>query len=56
VIEIARECSARRERKTIVFSYSGHGLLDLGAYGRLIGGELESSADELPQTLSAANA
>lgn len=57
VIEIARECSARRERKTIVFSYSGHGLLDLGAYGRFIGGELESSSDEIPQAnLSAANA
>jgi tryptophan synthase beta chain len=57
VIEIANECSARREKKTIVFSYSGHGLLDLGAYGEFISSELEVSADEaLRATLPAANA
>ena len=33
-IDIARECKAKNEAKTIVFNLSGHGLLDLGAYDR----------------------
>lgn len=57
VIDIANACTARREKKTIVFSYSGHGLLDLGAYGQFVNSELEVSADEaLRATLPAANA
>ena len=46
MIDIARECRARDRRATIVFCYSGHGLLDLEAYGRYNAGLIESSADE----------
>jgi tryptophan synthase beta chain len=56
VIDVARECRSSGERKTIVFCYSGHGLLDLDAYGRFNAGELrdvETLAESLgvPNTL-----
>ncbi|MBI2874669.1 MAG: hypothetical protein HYY09_06245 [Firmicutes bacterium] len=35
VIEEAAKCKEAREPKVIFFNLSGHGLLDLGAYGRL---------------------
>ena len=57
VIDIARECRASGRRATIVFCYSGHGLLDLEAYGRFNAGQIESSADEpftLPEAEQAA--
>jgi tryptophan synthase beta chain len=57
VIDIARECRASGRRATIVFCYSGHGLLDLEAYGRFNAGQIESSADEpftLPEVEQAA--
>ena len=40
VIDVARECRQRRRRATILFCYSGHGLLDVGAYGKFNAGEL----------------
>jgi tryptophan synthase beta chain len=40
VIDVARECRERKREATILFSYSGHGLLDLGAYGKFNSGEL----------------
>jgi tryptophan synthase beta chain len=46
VIDVARACRDAGRRATIVFCYSGHGLLDLEAYGRFNAGQLESSADE----------
>jgi tryptophan synthase beta chain len=46
VIDIALECKTTGRDATIVFSYSGHGLLDLEAYGRFHAGDLRSSADE----------
>jgi tryptophan synthase beta chain len=46
VIDVARECRTTGRKATIVFCYSGHGLLDLEAYGRFNAGQLESSADE----------
>jgi tryptophan synthase beta chain len=46
VIDIANECKANGRKATIVFCYSGHGLLDLEAYGRFNSGQLVSSADE----------
>jgi tryptophan synthase beta chain len=46
VIDIARDCRASGRKATIVFCYSGHGLLDLEAYGRYNAGQIESSADE----------
>jgi tryptophan synthase beta chain len=46
VIDVANACRESGRRKTIVFCYSGHGLLDLEAYGRFNAGQIESSADE----------
>lgn len=46
VIDVANECREAGRRATIVFCYSGHGLLDLEAYGRFNAGQIESSADE----------
>src|SRR3954454_18809219 len=46
VIDIAEDCRRRQRKATIVLCYSGHGLLDLEAYGRYNAGQLESSADE----------
>src|SRR2546421_10490381 len=40
VIDVARECRQRQHKATILFCYSGHGLLDLGAYGKFNTGEL----------------
>ena len=40
VIDVARECREQERKATILFSYSGHGLLDLGAYGKFNSGEL----------------
>jgi tryptophan synthase beta chain len=46
VIDVADACRESGRRATIVFCYSGHGLLDLEAYGRYNAGQIESSADE----------
>lgn len=40
VIDLALQCKQQQRDATIVFSYSGHGLLDLEAYGRYNAGEL----------------
>jgi tryptophan synthase beta chain len=40
VIDIARDCREQQRNATILFCYSGHGLLDLGAYGKFNSGEL----------------
>ncbi len=40
VIDVAEECKRTDRKATIVFCYSGHGLLDLEAYGRYNAGEL----------------
>lgn len=45
-MDIALDCKRTGRKATIVFCYSGHGLLDLESYGRFNAGELESSADE----------
>jgi tryptophan synthase beta chain len=41
VIDTANRCRAEKRKATIVFCYSGHGLLDLAAYGRFNSGELQ---------------
>lgn len=41
VMDLARRCREQDRRATIVFCYSGHGLLDLEAYGRYNAGLLE---------------
>jgi tryptophan synthase beta chain len=40
VIDVARECRERQHKATILFCYSGHGMLDLAAYGKFNAGEL----------------
>jgi len=44
-IDKALECKETGQKATIAFCYSGHGLLDLGAYGKYNAGELAESAD-----------
>lgn len=46
VADVAGEYTRRDEPGTIVFCYSGHGLLDLESYGRYNAGLLDTSADE----------
>ena len=41
VIDLALSCKEEGRKATILFSYSGHGLLDLSAYGAFLAGELE---------------
>ncbi len=40
VIDVANQCREERRKATIVFCYSGHGLLDLEAYGRFNAGQM----------------
>jgi len=40
VVKEARKAKEEGKQKTIVFSFSGHGLLDLGAYEKYLAGEL----------------
>ena len=42
VVEEARKAKEEGKEKVIVFNWSGHGLLDLGAYERYFCGELEN--------------
>jgi tryptophan synthase beta chain len=46
VIDLANRCKAEGRRATIVFCYSGHGLLDLEAYGRFNAGQLRDVEPE----------
>ncbi|MEU6853962.1 TrpB-like pyridoxal phosphate-dependent enzyme [Actinacidiphila alni] len=46
VIDKALECKRTGREATIVFNYSGHGLLDLGAYGRYNDGLLRDVEKE----------
>src|SRR6059058_3405139 len=53
VIDVARECREQERKATILFCYSGHGLLDLGAYGKFNSGELrdvETLAESIEST------
>ncbi len=43
VVDVARRCREERRPATIVFCYSGHGLLDLEAYSRHRAGALEEA-------------
>jgi tryptophan synthase beta chain len=45
VIDVARDCREQGREATIVFSYSGHGLLDLGAYEMFNAGALVDYGD-----------
>jgi tryptophan synthase beta chain len=46
VIDVAEECKRTGREATIVFCYSGHGLLDLEAYGRYNAGLLRDVEEE----------
>jgi len=46
VIDVALECKRTGREATIVFNYSGHGLLDLEAYGRYNSGQLRDVEEE----------
>lgn len=46
VIDVAQECKRTGREATIVFNYSGHGLLDLEAYGRYNAGQLRDVEEE----------
>jgi tryptophan synthase beta chain len=41
VVAEAKRAKAEGKEKTIVFNFSGHGLLDLGAYDRYLSGEIK---------------
>jgi len=47
VIDVARKAKEEGKEKTILFSWSGHGLVDLGAYDAYLAGKLQHH--ELPQ-------
>lgn len=46
VIDVAEECKRTGREATIVFNYSGHGLLDLEAYGKYNAGLLRDVEEE----------
>jgi tryptophan synthase beta chain len=41
VVEAAKQAKAEGKEKTIVVNFSGHGLLDLGAYDRYLSGDIK---------------
>jgi tryptophan synthase beta chain len=46
-IDVALRCKQERRKAVIVFCFSGHGLLDLGAYGELNRGAIEDFEPDL---------
>src|SRR5256886_4088782 len=54
VIDVARECREQQRKATILFCYSRHGLLDLGAYGKFNAGELQD-VETLAQSVDGAS-
>lgn len=54
VIDVAQECKEQGRKATILFCYSGHGLLDLGAYGKFNAGELQD-VETMAESLSDAS-
>jgi tryptophan synthase beta chain len=46
-IDVALRCKEEHRNAVIVFCYSGHGLLDLGAYGEFNRGMLNDSQPDL---------
>jgi tryptophan synthase beta chain len=47
-VEIARECAATGEKKTILIGFSGHGHFDMGAYSAYLSGELAQAETYIP--------
>ena len=54
VIDVANECKEQKRKATILFCYSGHGLLDLGAYGKFNAGELQD-VETMAESVKAAS-
>jgi tryptophan synthase beta chain len=55
VVEVARQAKEEGKEKTILFNWSGHGLLDLAAYEAFLAGKLqrhELSDSEIQRTLA----
>jgi tryptophan synthase beta chain len=46
VVEVAEQAKQEGKAKTIVVNFSGHGLLDLGAYDRYLAGDIKDVAFE----------
>ncbi len=42
-MDLALEAKKKNEEKTIVFNLSGHGLLDMGGYGKYLSGEMNNA-------------
>jgi tryptophan synthase beta chain len=40
VVELARQAKEEGKEKVILFNFSGHGLIDLGAYEQFLAGNL----------------
>jgi tryptophan synthase beta chain len=40
VVDVARKCKEEGKEKVILFNFSGHGLIDLGAYEQFLAGNL----------------
>jgi tryptophan synthase beta chain len=53
-IDVAMRCKEQRRKAVIVFCYSGHGLLDLHAYGELNRGALDDREDDHAAVLAEA--
>jgi tryptophan synthase beta chain len=56
VMDVALECREQQRNATILFAYSGHGMLDLGAYGKFNSGELEDVETFAPPAAPVADA
>jgi tryptophan synthase beta chain len=39
-VDVARKCKEEGKEKVILFNFSGHGLIDLGAYEQFLAGNL----------------
>jgi len=55
-IDIALRCKEQHRRATIVFCWSGHGLLDLGAYDEFNRGAIRDVEPDLSAVPAAASA
>ena len=40
VVDVAKQCKEEGKEKVILFNFSGHGLIDLGAYEQFLSGNL----------------
>jgi tryptophan synthase beta chain len=55
VIDVAKRCREQKRDAKLLFCFSGHGLLDLGAYGRFNSGQLQD-VETLAESMSSSPA